>query len=276
MIDDITLPKRQDSTENIKTNLEKLTVDFKTAQQENIDLKKQIKDANSLIKDKGKQSELWKTMYDRVSGYLPNNELDIIKESFDREKLNLLDTNRELFIDEEAYKSKLNSIVTKLNEENLSLKMKLERLQDSNKTELEILKKYQNENKRIKSEVNSLKEKHLNEIKQREVEIENLKIKLKHEQQERDELKKRHSQEINAANIRYENELSIQNNLMKKKYDDLIKEINQLHESIRRLQKEKHILIERLKSNEEKLFGVKKENKCSSSSIKTSRSSQSK
>lgn len=78
-------------------------------------------------------------------------------------------------------------------------------------------------------------------------EIKNLNTKLKFEQNQRDELKRRYELELNAAKIRYDNELQKQNRLMKSKNQELENEINRLNESIKRLQEEKNALLQKMK-----------------------------
>ena len=59
--------------------------------------------------------------------------------------------------------------------------------------------------------------------------IENYRSKLRLEENQNQELKQRHETELNAAKIRYENELEKQNKLMNIKYDNLMSESNDLH-----------------------------------------------
>ena len=229
-----------DSDRRVRNDFEKLRADFKYMQSQNIDLRRQINEIQNILKDKIKQSEIWKTMYDRAVMYFPTNEINALKHSFEIEKLNLIQGDQEN--ETNNNKSKINTLISKLNEENLGLKMQLERVKSSVKQEMEHLSKFQSENKKIKNEFHSMKEFYMNELKSKEVEIENLRVKLKHEETQRDELKKKHANELNAAQIRYENELTIQNDLMQKKSNSLVKEINQLNDFVRKLQQEKHSL----------------------------------
>lgn len=206
--------------------------------------------------DKNRQNELLKTMYNRVLSNLPENELDFVKESSDLE----MQTQAEFYQDldqDQAFKQQqsLKSTITKLNDDNLNLKLQLDRLKESNRSDLD----------KLKNEFLQIREMHSSELKSRDTatsemksELANLRVRIKNEENEKEELRKRCMTEINSAKIRYENELSKQNSLMQNKYDVLIKEINTLNQVIKKLKNEKHELLLRIQKekdlNKEILF----------------------
>lgn len=155
-----------------------------------------------------------------------------------------------------THRQTLKSLIQDLNNQNLNLKNKLDRLQSSNAKGLEKLKHFYNENNKLKTELKLITERKHNETSTNakttytlNSQIKNLNNKLKFEESQRDELKKRHDVEINAAKIRYDNELQKQSNLMQEKNDELIAEIDRLNESIKKLQSERNSLLARLKSD---------------------------
>ena len=104
-------------------------------------------------------------------------------------------------------------------------------------------------------------------------EIKNLNTKLKFEQAQRDELKRKYEVEISAAKIRYDNELQKQNRLMQTKNTSLMQEITRLNESIKKLQEEKNTLLLKMKNSSE---FVSPSNKFNASSIKETTETNSK
>lgn len=219
-----------------------------------------MQDIQKVVCEKTKQSELWKTVCDRVVNYLPENEIELIKSSTEIEQLNIFESYKKDMDDDQVYKQKhmLKSTITKLNDENFNLKMHLERLKNSNKTEIERLNKVQSENEKLRNDIDLLRELHSNEIKinsknnyEMKKEIENYKVQLKFEENQREELKNKYTNELNAAKIRYENELNKQNQIMQTKYDDLNKEITRLNKIIKSLQLEKSELIHRIQKERE-------------------------
>ena len=155
-----------------------------------------------------------------------------------------------------THRQTLKSVIQDLNNQNLNLKNKLNRLQSSNAKGLEKLKHFYNENNKLKTELKLITERKLNENSTSakttytlNTQIKNLNNKLKFEESQRDELKKRYDVEINAAKIRYENELQKQSSLMQHKNAELMAEINRLNESIKKLQNERNSLLAKLKSD---------------------------
>jgi len=140
----------------------------------------------------------------------------------------------------------LNHQIKKLNDDNLSLKMHLDNLKQQNQKELDRINEYKLENEKLKQELDRLfKESEVdvqsrNELNQQ---IERFKIKLRQEQDEKEEMRNRYEIELNAAKIRYENELEKQNKLMNIKYDALFNETSQLNSLVNSLQKEKSDLL---------------------------------
>ena len=72
------------------------------------------------------------------------------------------------------------------------------------------------------------------------------------EEERVDEFRVGHINEIEAAKIRYENELSAQNNFMQSKYDDLVREIENLNQIIKQIQAEKNELVTQIKKEKTK------------------------
>jgi chromosome segregation ATPase len=154
------------------------------------------------------------------------------------------------------HKQTLQSTIQDLRNQNQNLKIRLDKLLGSNTKGLEKLKHYYNENNKLKTELKLLSTRKLNETSESaksqyelKTEINNLNNKLKFEQAQRDELKRRYETEISSVKIRYDNELEKQNKLMQIKNDNLVKEINKLNESIRKLQEEKSALLMKMKSD---------------------------
>ena len=215
------------------------------------------------MSDKDKQSELWKTMYNRVVNYLPEHELQIVKSSAELEKINMLDENEIMEEQNNAenvvkHKDTLKSTITKLNDDNFNLKIQLERLKFANKNELETLKKFETERDKLINDIHLMREMHSNELKlkakthyEMQLEIENYKTRIKYEETKKEELKKRYLTELNSTKIRYENELDRQNKLMRKKYDELVNEIKRLVDIIRKLQLEKKELMNKIEYEKE-------------------------
>lgn len=138
----------------------------------------------------------------------------------------------------------LRSTISRLNEENAKLKQELDKLKEFNNTELI----------RIRTEFSILRESHLNEIKlntktNRDLhnEIASLKLRLKLEEEQKEEIKVGYMNELESAKIRYENELSTQNCFMQSKYDDLVREIENLNQIIKQIQAEKNELVTQIK-----------------------------
>ena len=222
--------------------------------------------------EKQNQSELFKKMYDRVTNFLPEKELEILRTISEVEKLSLYSIpsenfnftstqlNIDSFLNQEQmgeYTKSLKTAITQLNDENFSFKMMLERLKASQQAEAEKLARCQNENERLKNEIKVLRESKAEQDNNRakieyemKTEIENYKQRIKHLENEKDELKNRYLTEINAAKIRYDNELEKQNKLMQKKYDDLVMELNKLNDILKKLQKEKTELTIKLEQFE--------------------------
>jgi hypothetical protein len=105
--------------------------------------------------------------------------------------------------------------------------------------------------------MNQLKEKHAleskdnkNTINDLKSQVKTLKDKLKQEEEHNEQMKVRLETELNAAKVRFENELNKQNNLMQSKYDNFVREINKLHDNIRELKAQKDELFYRRKSTQ--------------------------
>ncbi len=154
------------------------------------------------------------------------------------------------------HKQTLQSVIQDLTNQNQNLRIRLQKLQGSNAKGLEKLKYFYNENNKLKTELKLLSTRKSNETSNNskshydlQTEISNLNTKLKFEQEQRDELKRRHEIEINSVKIRYDNELEKQNKLMQLKNDKMAKEIEKLNESIKKLQDEKIALLMKLKSD---------------------------
>lgn len=140
----------------------------------------------------------------------------------------------------------LNSQIRKLSDDNLSLKIQLDNLKQQNQDENERINAYKLENEKLKKELAKLlKESETNSMSKIELQnqIENYKNKLKFEEEQKEELRSKYETELNAAKIRYDNELEKQNMLMNNKYDTLRDEINQLNLLVNTLQQEKSDLI---------------------------------
>lgn len=139
-----------------------------------------------------------------------------------------------------------------LSAENYNLKLELDRVKaDSNK-----LKEFECENDKLKHELNVIRNQNALELDkintkleyELKIQQENFKIKTRFEENEREEMKRKYALEINAAKIRYENELTKQNSLMQAKYDSLHKEIFRLSDMVVRLQKERVDLISQIQN----------------------------
>lgn len=229
------------------------------------------------ILDEQNQSGKWKTLYSKAVQDLSNTEKKILKHTISSAKLSQssceqsavsqthvtkilsdLNNNRDKLSEEQVFlhKQTLKSIVQDLQNQNMNLKHKLERLQASNAKGLEKLKYYYNENNKLKTELKLMgtrKDKdtseHVKAHYELNTEIKNLNTKLKFEQAQRDELKRRYDCELGAAKIRYENELSKQNRIMLSKNQTLEQEINRLNESIKKLLEDKINLLAKMKTN---------------------------
>lgn len=218
--------------------------------------------------EKRKHAELWQTMYNRILNYLPDKEAELIKMSAEVEKINvmtdaddsyefdsaeILNSVKELRkIDQENAKKQketLKAMITRLNEENTHLRIQLEHLKDSSSNEAQKLNEYANENAQLKRELQSMKKLQLNEANKavNEVQIkndlENLKLKLEFELNEKEQIKKKFDAELHATKIRFDNEILRQNQIMQEKYDNFVHEINKLNREIKELKDEKHSLL---------------------------------
>jgi hypothetical protein len=186
-------------------------------------------------------------MFNRVVNYLPENEVNLVKTSTEIEKLNLLTEDFDDNNMSEEHRNSLKSTITQLNNNNFNLKIQLERLKESNRKELENLNQFENQDRqKIMNEMNQMKALHSRELKnhaktqsEMKKELENLKVRIEMEQNQKEELKNRYMIEFNAVKVRFENEINKQNKLMQNKYDDLIKEIKRLNDVIKQLKLEK-------------------------------------
>jgi hypothetical protein len=172
--------------------------------------------------EKSQSSDMWRTMYNRMVQHFPDKQAQIIGQAAEIEQLSRENENSE----DTQTGNKLNMVVSKLNEENMSLKLELETLHQANKVDKEKLQNVENENQSLKNELNTIKETRVNELKSRDKELEVLKLRVKQHESIRQELMQKHSNEMNAANIRFENELNIENELMQRKCNSLIREAN--------------------------------------------------
>lgn len=234
-----------------------------------------IETQKSILEEQN-QSGKWKNLYSKAVQDLSNTEKKILKQTISSAKLTqsscehsavsqthvtkiLSDLNNKDKLSKEQvflHKQTLKSIVQDLQNQNMNLKHRLERLQASNAKGLEKLKFYYNENNKLKTELKLMsarKEKdnseHVKVHYELNTEIKNLNTKLKFEQAQRDELKRRYDCELGAAKIRYDNELSKQNRIMLSKNQTLEQEINRLNESIKKLLEEKINLMAKMKTN---------------------------
>jgi len=206
-----------------------------------------------------KRSELWKTMFNRVVNYLPENEINLIKTSTEIEKLNQLTEDLDENNMSEEHRNSLKSTITQLNNNNFNLKIQLERLKETNRKELENLNRFENNDReKILNEMNHMKKEHSRELKnhakthsEMKKELENLKIRIEMEQNQKEELKNRYMVEFNAVKVRFENEINKQNKLMQNKYDDLVKEIKRLNDVIKQLKQEKDELKSQIQREKE-------------------------
>jgi hypothetical protein len=142
-----------------------------------------------------------------------------------------------------------------LNSENLNLKVELDKL----RKDFTRLSEFQFENEKLKKELDEIREENRQEMSklntrleyELKVQAENFKIRARHDESQREEMRVKHANELSAAKIRFENELSKQNGLMQLKYDGLKKEINSLGQVISKLQGEKNDLISQIKYERE-------------------------
>lgn len=142
---------------------------------------------------------------------------------------------------------KLNKQKDLLNNENMNLRVELDRM----KHEFHRLDECEYENEKLKQELDQIREQNRQELcklnskleYELKTQAENFRIRAKHEEAQREELKKKYQNELNAAKIRYENELSKQNGLMQAKYDNLTREICGLNQIVNKLKGEKKDLI---------------------------------
>ena len=216
-----------------------------------------------IAKCRRKQSELWKILFERALGLLPDKEVELLKISKEIEKNNFLEDNHLTEGSQEKsknHKESLQSAITMLNNENLNLKIKLERIQKLHENETENLRKELESlgssfviEKKLKSKIEQEKNK----------EIEQLKTRLRQEEEKKDEARLSCSMEINAAKIRFENEMITQNSLMQNKNDELVDEIKRLNDIIRSLHDEKTEMLKKLyneKDKREKEINITNEN----------------
>lgn len=195
--------------------------------------------------EKKNQTEVIKNMYNRaLNGLKATNEVEYvnIESRVEQQEITIRD-------DESIVKQyqALKATMSKLNDENYKLQCQLDRIKEVNRNELN----------KLKNELDQMRENHSNELKikskackELQTELSNLKIRIKHEESQKEELKIKCLNEINSAKIRFENELGKQNSLMQSKYDELIKEINKLNQTIKKLTAEKNELL--LKIQKEK------------------------
>lgn len=225
---------------NLKSDLERATND-------NLRLTKKLFEIQKSFSKNEQKSELWKTLFNRVANYLPENELNLVKSSTEIEKLNMLTDDLDEANTPEAHKNSLKSTITQLNDNNFNLKIQLERLKSSNRNELENLSRYESEDKKqLLQEISHMRAQHTHELAlqakiQTELknEIEHLRQRLKMEHNQKEELKHKFKTEFNAVKVRFENEITKQNKLMQEKYEELNNEIRRLNDVIRQLKCEK-------------------------------------
>ncbi len=200
----------------------------------------------------GKHAELWRILYQRTFNLLPDNEKEHVKLSTEIEEVNYLERQDLNDNSEESKlcKESLNTAVSMLNEENLNLKVILQRIEQAHKSESE----------NLRAEIDSLKKLHTNQLQtslkqeqEKNREIDQLKNKLKHEEQKYDDLKSNFNKEINAIKIRFENELSKQNCIMQQKNDELLGEIKYLNDTLKKCKNENSDLVKELVNQERKL-----------------------
>lgn len=199
-------------------------------------IKRKIADVQKCVAEKDKQSELWKSMYDRLLKCLPESKVNIIRSSIQIDQPSI----------DQSDLDGLSCQIKKLSDDNLSLKLQLENLKQQNQQEMEKINTYKQENERLKCELERLlRESETNAKARFELnnQIEVYRNKLRTEEIEKEEIKARYITELNAAKIRYENELEKQNKLMNLKYDNLTSETNQLNLLVNSLQQEKNDLV---------------------------------
>lgn len=153
----------------------------------------------------------------------------------------------------------------RLSKENSSLKSQLDQIKKFNRNELV----------RIRNEFDLLKDSHFNDIKLKsktnrdlQSEISSLKLKLKQEEATKEEIRANFDQEIDSAKLRFETELNTQNSLMQSKYEDLLKENENLNKLVNQLQNDKYDLINIIKKDRAKKKGILSE-KCTTQTTMT-------
>jgi chromosome segregation ATPase len=210
-------------------------------------------------------------MYNRILNYLPDKEAELIKmsaelekinimtdcnnldDSFDSESTDILNSVREIRKkDQENLKKQretLKNMISRLNEENTDLRIQLEQIKGTSTSEQQKLNEYSSENTQLKRELINLKKlqiqeasKSVNEV-QIKNELENIRLKLDFEINEKEQLKKKYDAELHATKIRCDNEILRQNQIMQEKYDGFVVEINKLSREIRELKDERNSLI---------------------------------
>lgn len=205
-----------------------------------------------MAKSRRKQAELWKILYERATGYIPEKELELIKVSNEIEKINYLEEQDTASWPESMRQKSddaFKSAISMLNEENLSLKIKIERMQKTHASEMD----------KIRAEFDAIQKSHASELRsksrqeqEKNKEIELLKKKIVFEEEKRDEIKMDYANQLKSAQVRFENELGKQNSLMQSKNEELINEIKKLNESVHTLQSEKTQLIRKYYADKER------------------------
>jgi hypothetical protein len=199
-----------------------------------------------MAKNQHKQANFYKILYERALGQLNQNEAELMKVNNEIEKINVLEDNDLLDGNEDAMKiqkESLQNMITLLNQENLNLKIKLERIQTAHDNEIEYLNA---ENECLRSALaNELTNK--GRIEQEKTkEIEQLKRRLSSEEDRQSELRTNCMKEITAAQIRFENEIARQNCLMQSKSEELACEVKRLNLVVHTLQEEKTVMLRKL------------------------------
>jgi hypothetical protein len=199
-----------------------------------------------MAKDQHKQAGFYKILYERALGQLNQNEAELMKVANEIEKVNFLEDHDLLDGNDEAvkqHKDSLQAMISMLNQENLNLKIKLERIQTAHDNEMECLN---TENECLRSVLaNELTAKaRMDQEKSKEIEI--LKKRLSSEEDRQNDLRENCMKEITAAQIRFENELTRQNCLMQGKNEELAGEVKRLNAVVHTLQDEKTEMLRKL------------------------------
>ena len=227
---------------------------------------------------------MWHILYDRAHSLLPDKEKELLKLSSEIEEINYLDRQSDSLghSSNEANKrnrESLNAAVSMLNEENLNLKIILQRAESAHRSEINSLK----------CEIECLKNVHSNDVesklkyeREKLLEIELLKQKLRQEEEKYSELKTNFNKEINAVKIRFENELSKQNSIMQQKNNELLDEIKTLNAELRSsrlektdtlkvlVQKDKLLSEEAVEQKSERKIEIFKSQACAANEVKIS------